>query len=125
MGVGPAGVVNRKIALLNGQPLQVHDDMLSFLVERGPIGLIGLIGLWVVIWRCAKPRGIARLMIVSLFVASLFRQTMHYRHMWLLLALALAYDNRRSDAEALDQVPVSAAPRVASWGLLGGRSHDS
>ncbi len=57
MGVGPAGVVNRKIALLNGAPLQVHDDALSFLVERGPIGLIGLIGLWVVIWRCAKPGG--------------------------------------------------------------------
>ncbi len=57
LGVGPAGVVNRKIALLNGGPLQVHDDALSFLVERGPIGLIGLIGLWVVIWRSGRPGG--------------------------------------------------------------------
>ncbi len=48
-------------------------------------------------------------MILTLFVASLFRQTMHYRHVWLLLALALAYDNRRWDQEAPDQVPVSAA----------------
>ncbi len=99
-GVGPAGVVNRKIALLNGGPLQVHDDLLSFLVERGPIGVIGLVGLWVVIWRAGRPRGLARLMVLALFVASLFRQTMHYRHVWLLLALALAFDNRRNDEDA-------------------------
>ncbi len=44
-------------------------------------------------------------MIVSLVVASLFRQTMHYRHVWLLLALALVLDNRRSDELALEPPP--------------------
>ncbi len=105
LGVGPAGVVNRNIALLHGGPLEVHNDTLSFLVERGPIGLVGFIGLWVVLWRFGRRRGLVHLMMLSLLVASLFRQTMHYRHLWLLLALAFVFDNRRSDEEALEPPP--------------------
>ena len=39
--------MNRQLAFLQGDPLQVHDDAFSYLVERGPIGLIGFVGLWV------------------------------------------------------------------------------
>jgi hypothetical protein len=97
MGLGPAGVLNRKISYLLGQPLQVHNDPLSFLVERGPIGLIGFIGFWVVLWRCAPPKGLARLTILVILMGSLVRQTMHYRHVWLLLAVVFVFDNRRTD----------------------------
>jgi hypothetical protein len=94
-GVGPNGSANRSVATLNGDSLQIHNDLLAYLVERGPIGLIGLLGLWVVLWRSARPRGLARLLILTVLVAGMFRVTMHYRHVWLLLALAFAIDARK------------------------------
>jgi O-antigen ligase len=100
-GVGPNGVVSRKLAIGYGINLPVHNDLLSYLVERGPIGLIGLIGLWVAIWRRGRPRGIARMLILGIVIASLFRQTMHYRHMWLFLALAFVMDSRRAEQDEL------------------------
>jgi hypothetical protein len=99
LGVGPAGVLNRHISVYGGTALEVHADALSFLVERGVVGLVGYIGLWVVLWRLAKKGGFARLMIIAILVAGIFRETMHYRHMWLLLALAYVFDQRRTDAE--------------------------
>jgi O-antigen ligase len=101
-GVGPGGVLSRKLAFGGGFYLPIHNDMLSYLVERGPIGLIGLIGLWVAIWKRAKPKGMARLLIVGIVVSGLFRQTMHYRHMWLFLALAFVLDSRRTERDALE-----------------------
>ncbi len=82
-GLGPNGSANRNVAHLGTDSLQVHNDVLSYLVERGPIGLLGLIGFWVVVWRAARRRGLARLMIIAVLVAGLFRVTMHYRHVWL------------------------------------------
>jgi hypothetical protein len=101
-GVGPAGVVHRQLASLQGDPLQVHDDAISFLVERGPIGLIGFAGLWTVLWRCARRKGLARLMILVILLSGVYRQVMHYRHVWLLLALAFVFDSRRSDDDATE-----------------------
>jgi hypothetical protein len=124
LGVGPAGVLNRHISVYSGTSLEVHADAISFLVERGPIGLAGYIGLWVVLWRLAKKGGFARLIIVSILVAGIFRETMHYRHVWLLLALAYVFDQRRSDdhraAElaAAEQPPdEAAAPPALPEGL--------
>jgi hypothetical protein len=104
LGVGPAGVLNRNISIYAGTPLEVHDDALSFLVERGPIGLIGFIGFWFVLFRLSKKGGMARLLIIAVLVAGIFRETMHYRHMWLLLALCFVFDQRRSDErDALEE----------------------
>ncbi len=111
-GVGPAGVVNRQLATLNGDNLQVHNDALSYLVERGPIGLIGFIGLWVVLWRCAKKRGFARLMIITILVSGVVRQVMHYRHVWLLLALAYVFDARQAKKERDEQAALQTAELV-------------
>jgi hypothetical protein len=112
-GVGPNGSANRGVAHLGDISLQVHDDMLAYLVERGPIGLLGLVGLWVVLWRAARPRGLARLMIIAVLVAGLFRVTMHYRHVWLLLALAFAIDARKAREARVRAAEEAAAAEAA------------
>ena len=105
-GVGPNGVKSRQLALYTDgrTPLPLHNDALSYLVERGPIGLIGLIGLWVVLWRCAKKRGFVRMLILGAVVESVFRQTMHYRHVWLFLAVGFVLDARRTEQEQAEVV---------------------
>lgn len=116
LGVGPDGVRQRGIGLSDERGgtlvLEIHADALGYLVERGIIGLVGFIGLWVVIARQSKPRGLARLLIVAVLVAGIFRETMHYRHVWLLLALAFVLDARRQpaldDRAAAEQQPAIA-----------------
>jgi len=115
LGLGPAGVLNRHISLLNNTPLEVHNDVLSFLVERGPLGVVGFVGFWATLWRLAKRRGFARLMMFPILTAGLVRETMHYRHVWLLLALAFVYDNRRSDDEEAAATEPDEQPGFLAW----------
>jgi hypothetical protein len=63
--------------------------------------VIGLVGLWVTIWRRTERGGLAHLLIVGVLVAGLFRETMHYRHLWLLLALGVALDRLGSPGPLL------------------------
>ncbi len=37
--------------------------------------------------------------IVGALVQGVFRETFHYRHMWLIIAVALVIDSRRQDAD--------------------------
>lgn len=107
LGVGPDGVRNRGIGFLaegGGKDLEIHSDALGYLIERGIIGLIGFIGLWVAIYRCSRPGGLARIVITMVIVAGLFRETMHYRHVWVFLALALVLDARDQENERLAAV---------------------
>ena len=120
LGVGPDGVRQREVAVLNGFYLEIHSDPLGYLVERGVIGLIGFIGLWATLFAVARKNGVARVLIIGLLVSGLFRETMHYRHMWSLLALGFAVDHLRSrreeaaeDADEPDEpdpVPAPLAP---------------
>lgn len=105
-GVGPDGAANSGITHVaadftggscEGCGLRIHNEYLAYLVERGPIGLIGLLGFWAIIWRMTQPGGVAHLIIVGIATGGLFRETMHYRHLWLLLALAIVLDRRRRD----------------------------
>jgi O-antigen ligase len=102
LGIGPDGVRSRKVAIWRGHILEIHSDSLGYLVERGVVGLVGFIGLWVTIWRLARKGGLARVLIAGILVQGLFRETMHYRHMWLLLALAFAIDYARANAPPND-----------------------
>jgi O-antigen ligase len=114
LGVGPDGAKQREIVTLSTQDKtqEIHADALGYLVERGPIGLISYFALWITLWASARRRGAARMLIVALLVAGLFRETMHYRHAWLLLAAAFALDywrNRERDEEGAGSA-VAAAP---------------
>lgn len=106
LGVGPDGVHQRQIAILNGRPLEIHNDALGYLVERGVLGLIGYVGFWVVLWRAARKGGLARMFIIGALVQGIFRETFHYRHMWLIIAVAFVIDSRRQqdDGEAAAEV---------------------
>ncbi|MCC5951649.1 MAG: O-antigen ligase family protein [Acidimicrobiia bacterium] len=94
MGVGPNGVAHRDLFDDPREEIRhwAHADLINFMVHRGPLGLIGLVGLWVALWKFTLPYGLARLMFAAIVVAGLFRDTVHFRHVWLFFALAIAID---------------------------------
>ena len=98
-GIGPSGASDRKFIELHdvredSSIGQIHSDPLGMLVERGVIGLVGWIGMWVSFWSAAPKRGLARLMILGFLMQTVFRETIHYRHLWIVLALAMVIDHR-------------------------------
>jgi O-antigen ligase len=77
----------------------LHNDILAYLVERGIIGLFGLAVLcWLVFRQAIRvlgPRGPTGLhplgaALFANFAFSMTHQTLHFRHVWLLLALIWA-----------------------------------
>jgi len=97
-GIGPDGV--RRTGLAGGK--EAHNSYIAYLVERGAFGLLGLLGLGVVLWRRAEPGGGARRLLIAFAVGNAVRETLHYRHMWLTLALAFAWEaaERQRDVAA-------------------------
>jgi O-antigen ligase len=89
LGIGPGSARSLGVDSLDKQ---LHNEPLAFLVERGAMGLAGLLLLWGALWKLGRPGGIARALLLAYIVASIFRDTLHYRHFWLLLALALVTD---------------------------------
>ena len=94
-GVGPGSVRGVK---LNDYATELHSEPLAYLIERGPIGLFGLLLMWLAMVRYAPPGSAARAMVLAYIVGGFFRETAHYRHFWLLLPLALvvAEQSRRT-----------------------------
>ncbi len=99
MGVGPGSV--RGLSL-NSYATELHSEPLAYLIERGPLGLFGLLLMWFAMVRLMPPGTNARAMVYAYIVGSFFRETAHYRHFWLLMGLALvtAEQNRRSRASS-------------------------
>ncbi len=116
LGVGPDGLHNRGFIT---RFREAHNLYVAFLAERGILGLAGLLLLGLALWRHAPPGGMARAALLAFAVANLFRETLHYRHMWLVLALLLVIDHgRRLDALAVRRAYVAA--RVRERVLSGG-----
>ncbi len=99
-GIGPGSSRNLEVLRQGERTTETHSEPLAFLSERGALGLLGLLALWATLWRFAVPGGVARAMIVGLVVASIVRETSHYRHLWVLLALVLTYERAVSAAHA-------------------------
>lgn len=91
LGVGPGTIRHEALLGLGREP---HSEYLAYLGERGVVGLGGLLVLGLGLARLGRPGGGLRMLLVGLAVASLFRETMHYRHLWLFLAFVLAWDER-------------------------------
>ena len=54
-------------------------------------------------------------MILVILLSSVYRQVMHYRHVWLLLALAFVFDSRRADEADTDTDTEPEIETVTSW----------
>lgn len=89
LGVGPHGVASRNLI---ERGVEVHNDYLALIVERGVLGAAGFASFIFVLWRRSLRRGVFRNLLVPLLVGGLFRETLHFRHLWLFLALAMAWD---------------------------------
>lgn len=106
-GVGPGGIANRNLL---GRGAEVHNDYLALLIERGAVGAIGFGAFAVVLWRTSAKGGAFRTLAVAAIAAGVFRETLHFRHLWLFLALALAWDARHR--EAAEVPPKTATART-------------
>lgn len=89
LGAGPSSTDG--LDLLDGEK-ELHNEPLAYLAERGFIGLAGFVAVAVALWRIAPAGAGARALLVGFGVQSLFRETSHYRHLWLALALAVVAD---------------------------------
>ncbi len=83
------------------RPQSMHNDLVSFLVERGVLGLLGFLILCMCIadrilrqYRFESQSGIRSLTVsilmggcVAIVVTSLFHQVFHFRHFWFFLAI--------------------------------------
>jgi hypothetical protein len=107
-GIGPGSSRNLEVLREGTDSTETHSEPLAFLAERGALGLLGLVALWATLWRFAVPGGVGRAMIASLVVASLFRETSHYRHLWVLLALVVAYERAVAAAPSRSNQAVEA-----------------
>ncbi len=93
LGIGPTGTVNR-----NFSEQELHSDYLAYLVERSPIALLGLaLGAWAV-WRFGRRGGPVRAVLLTLMVQGVFREVLHFRVTWVVLALAIVYEHVRDPA---------------------------
>ncbi len=86
-GVGPGSIRGLN---LNSLETELHNEYLAYLAERGVIGLTGLLLFWCALWRMGKRGSVLRALIAALVIASLFRETMHYRHVAFFIAIAIA-----------------------------------
>lgn len=104
LGVGPYGIKTRELL---GRDVEVHNELLAYLVERSVVGLAGLLALFTVLWRRARQGGVARLLIVMFMVGGVFRETLHFRHAWIFLGLAFAYDTLNASEHAEADAPLT------------------
>lgn len=97
-GAGPGSVRGLQ---LNSQGPDISNEALQYLVERGVIGLFGLLLLWWTMLRLAPGGTAARAMVLAYIFGEVFRETLHYRHLWIFFAIALvaAEQEQRRRAE--------------------------
>jgi hypothetical protein len=102
LGIGP-GTARAERLLPKGK--EVHTEPLSYLLERGPLGLVGLALFGFALWRVGLPGGPLRGVVVALGVSMLFRNVLHYRHVWVVLAVAAVLDDHVGRGTARSLLP--------------------
>ncbi|MDO8309647.1 MAG: hypothetical protein Q7V58_14995 [Actinomycetota bacterium] len=87
-GIGPGSYVANGTFERDGSEL--HSEFVQALVELGPIGLLLLIAMGVVLWRVG---GICtRTVIVFMAAIAIWRDSLNFRFLWLMLGCAIAVD---------------------------------
>ena len=87
---------------------EMHNDPISALVELGVLGLVGLVLLFLGLWRLAPSGSWTRALLVGLLISSMTHGIFNYRHAWIALAICLFADRY---------------PSEGSKGREGGREH--
>jgi hypothetical protein len=103
LGVGPGGFFARS-DLGRAVPTIAHNDFLAVLIDGGVLGFIGFGGLIFVLWRATRPALTSRALLLGFGVAGLFRDTINFRHVWLVLALVLASESADRSAQKRSSV---------------------
>jgi hypothetical protein len=85
-GAGPGSV---RGLTLNSQGPDISNEALQYVVERGVIGLAGLLLLWYALLTLTPAGTAARAIVLAYIFGEIFRETLHYRHLWMFLAIAL------------------------------------
>jgi hypothetical protein len=98
-GAGPGSVRGLE---LNSQGPDISNEALQYVVERGVIGLAGLLLLWYALLTLTPSGTAARAIVIAYIFGEIFRETLHYRHLWVFLAIALvsAEQQRRRHPQA-------------------------
>lgn len=96
LGVGPGSVAELSLLNLGREP---HSEFVAYITERGPIAFLGLLGLGFGLFRLGRRGSGVRMLVVGFATASMFRETLHYRHIWLFLALVLVWEETRYHQE--------------------------
>lgn len=81
--------------------MPTHNDFLTALVEMGPIGVVALVGLLAVIWFSGGRA--TRTVLVFFVVSALFHNVLNWRHLWIFVAIALAFDLARTHGRGAAQ----------------------
>jgi hypothetical protein len=100
-GAGPGSV---RGLVLNSQGPDISNEALQYVVERGVIGLAGLLLLWYALLTMTPAGTAARAIVLAYIFGEIFRETLHYRHLWVFLAIALVaaeQQRRRNPATEL------------------------
>jgi hypothetical protein len=95
----------------------VHQEALQLLIAGGPLALLAVVMGCRLLWRRGSRGGLTRALLIAALAASVFRQTLNFRHTAILLALALAmeYWDRHTSSSSAD-VDAGAAEAVAESG---------
>lgn len=80
---------------------EMHNDGLSFLLENGLIGFVGIVGIIWNIGRSAPQGGLTRILLTGLILTSLSRQTWNFRHAWVALAIVIVLDQTQRIGQKL------------------------
>jgi O-antigen ligase len=135
VGVGPDAA--RRIPFAAGTLRRgLHNDYFAFLIERGILGLLGLLALCAVVLRWSgrllaarppddtswrwRPAGLAGGVIANLVLAT-NHESFHFRHFWLLLGLVWAAGQLVADEDEAAATDAGQAPMTMAGELTHAR----
>ncbi len=115
LGIGPGNSAGQHLSVgererkKNFISKEAHNDYIAYLVERGPLGIIGLVGFMVEgfvmvaagwrrrldrAWRAGAGGAMAAALaggLVATAIHSVTMEKMHFRHLWMFMALVAAF----------------------------------
>jgi O-antigen ligase len=129
LGIGPAATLPT-LASRRINEKSAHDDYLATLVERGPVGLVGLVvliaGVFVRSWTLALGKISAAFehvvrnptaligAFITIWVTAMTHEVLHYRHVWAFFGLlAGLYLFAQTPSDRADRSPRRAADRAS------------